>query len=501
MTGRRFILAVDQSTSATKALLFDADATPVHRVTIEHTQYYPGPGLVEHDSAEILANTRAAIERVVSEATSPDDRVEALAITNQRETVLAWDLQTGEPVGRAMVWQDERGTPLCNELRAAGHDPDVHDRTGLLLDTYFSASKAAWLLRNNPDAVRLAEAGRLAIGTVDSWLIWNLTDRRVFATDYTNACRTLLFNVHTLAWDRELLELFGVAGVRLPEARPSDATFGSAKLAGIGGSIPIVGVCGDSHAALFGQGAFEAGECKATFGTGSSVMLNIGRKPLTPPPGVVLSIGWGADGAVEYVFEGNIHSTGDTVRWVRDNLGLFADYGEAERRAAALGDTGGVYVIPAFNGLGAPHWAHGIRASITGLSRASAADHIVRAAFESIAYQINDLIGRMKENSSVSMSNLRVDGGPTRNSFLMQFLSDIIGSPVHVASIEEISAKGVALFAGLSTGLYRDRAHLRELMSFSLSFEPGMAEQKRNELVAGWTAALETVLSGADEHV
>ncbi len=500
MNGRRFILAVDQSTSATKALLFDSEARPIHRVTIEHRQYYPGPGLVEHDPAEILANTRAAMERVITEATTSGDRVEALAITNQRETVLAWDLRTGEPVGRAMVWQDERGTPLCDELRAGGHDPDVHERTGLLLDTYFSASKAAWLLRNDQDAARRAREGRLAIGTVDSWLIWNLTGRQVFATDYTNACRTLLFNVHTLEWDTDLLRLFGVSGVRLPEVRPSDAAFGAAKLDGTGGSIPIVGVCGDSHAALFGQGAFEAGECKATFGTGSSVMLNIGRKPLTPPPGVVLSIGWGSGGAVEYVFEGNIHSTGDTVRWVRDNLGLFAEYGEAERRAAALEDTGGVYVIPAFNGLGAPHWAHGIRASIAGLSRASGADHIVRAALESIAYQINDLIARMNENESVSMHDLRVDGGPTRNRFLMQFLSDVISSPVRVASIEEISAKGVALFAGLSTGLYRGRAHLRELAGFSESFEPRMDERKRNELVAGWTGALKTVLAGATGH-
>ncbi|TVR61523.1 MAG: glycerol kinase GlpK [Spirochaetaceae bacterium] len=500
MTGRRFILAVDQSTSATKALLFDDEAKPVHRVTIEHKQYYPGPGLVEHDSAEILAKTREAIARVVTEATTSDDRVEALAITNQRETVLAWDIETGEPVGRAMVWQDERGTPLCDELRAAGHDPDVHDRTGLLLDTYFSASKVAWLLKNNPDAARRLAAGTLAVGTVDAWLIWNLTGRQVFATDFTNACRTLLFNVHTLKWDPALLKLFGVTGVRLPEVRSSDASFGSAQIPEIGGSIPIVGVCGDSHAALFGQGAFDAGECKATFGTGSSVMLNIGRKPLTPPPGVVLSIGWGADGAVEYVFEGNIHSTGDTVRWVRDNLGLFSDYDEAEKRAAALDDTGGVYVIPAFNGLGAPHWAHGIRASIVGLSRASGADHIVRAALESIAYQIDDLIGRMKENKSVTMRNLRVDGGPTRNRFLMQFLSDIIRSPVHVASIEEISAKGVALFAGLSTGLYRDRAHLRDLAVFAESFEPEIETKKRDKLVGGWAAALKTVLSSASGH-
>ena len=499
MAGRRYIVAVDQSTSATKALLFDSEARPVHRVTIEHRQHYPAPGRVEHDALEILANTRQAVERVIAEGAGPGDRVEALALTNQRETVVAWDLETGKPVGRALVWQDERGTPLCERLRSEGHESAVHERTGLLLDTYFSASKLAWLLENDDEAARLAAAGRLAAGTVDAWLIWNLTHRELFATDVTNASRTLLFNVRTLGWDQDLRSLFGVESVQLPEVRPSAAAYGEARFDRIG-RLPIVGVAGDSHAALFGQAAFDSGECKATFGTGSSVMLNVGRTPLAPPAGVVLSVGWGEADGVTYVYEGNIHSTGDTVRWVRDNLGLFSDYAEAERRAAALADSGGVHLVPAFNGLGAPHWAHGIRAAISGLSRSAGADHVIRAALESIAFQIGDLTDRMRENTAVTMRDLRADGGPTRNRFLMQFVADVIGSPVHVAETEEISARGVAWFAGLATGLYRDRDHLRELARFSGSYAPAISIERRTELTEGWKAALGSVLSQAPAH-
>ncbi|MFW5776511.1 MAG: FGGY family carbohydrate kinase [Spirochaetota bacterium] len=493
MPSRDLILAVDQSTSATKAILFDGEGKPLRRAAVEHRQYYPSPGFVEHEPLEILANTRESIRRIVAEGDG--ERVAALAITNQRETVLAWDLETGEPVGRAMVWQDERGTPYCDRLRAQGHEPEIQSRTGLVLDTYFSAGKLAWLLEHSEEAARRARGGTLAAGTIDSWLVWNLTRGSVFATDVTNACRTLLFNVHTLEWDPVLIDLFGQNGVVLPEVRHSDADFGDAKIPELGGSIPIIGVCGDSHAALFGQAAFDAGECKATFGTGSSVMLNVGPRPLEPPPGVVLSLGWGAEGRVEYVFEGNIHSTGDTVRWVRDNLGLFGDYNEAERRAAALADNGGVYLVPAFNGLGAPHWAHGIRASISGISRSSGADHIIRAAFESIAYQIGDLVDRMKENDHVAMRDLRVDGGPTVNRFLMQFLCDVLDSPVYVASIEEISARGVAMFAGLRTGLYRDREDLRRIAGFSRSYTSAMQRPTRDQLWAGWRAAVTSVLA------
>ena len=498
MSVRDLILAVDQSTSTTKTILFDDEARPLRRVTIDHRQYYPSPGFVEHDPLEVVANTREAIRRVVAQGDR--DRVAALAITNQRETVLAWNLETGEPVGRAMVWQDERGTPYCDRLRSQGHEPEIQSRTGLVLDTYFSAGKLAWLLEHNEEAARLARAGTLAAGTIDSWLIWNLTGREVLATDVTNACRTLLFNVHTLEWDPVLIDLFGQRGVVLPEVRHSDADYGVAEFPEIGGSIPIIGVCGDSHAALFGQAAFDAGECKATFGTGSSVMLNVGSQPLEPPPGVVLSLGWGAEGRVEYVFEGNVHSTGDTVRWVRDNLGLFADYDEAERRAAALADNGGVYLVPAFNGLGAPHWAHGIRASISGISRSSGADQIIRAALESIAYQIGDLVARMKENEHVGMRDLRVDGGPTANRFLMQFLADVMDAPVYVAAIEEISARGVAMLAGLRTGVYRDRQDLRRMAGFPRSYAPSMPNSTRDQLWAGWRGAVMSVLDGSHDE-
>lgn len=498
MSTTEFILAVDQSTSATKAMLFDVYGRVHHRVTVEHTQYYPEPGMVEHDPLEVMANTRSAIGRVATQAAAVGGVVKALAITNQRETVLAWDLESGEPFGRAIVWQDERGTSCCDRLKADGHEPEIQARTGLVLDTYFSAAKVSWLMEHDSDVASRAASGRLAVGTIDSWLIWNLTNRQVFATDVTNACRTLLFNVHDLAWDPVLIGLFGLDGIRLPEVRHSDAEYGTTKIPELGASVPIIGVCGDSHAALFGQTAFDAGECKATFGTGSSVMLNVGPEPLDPPSGVVLSLGWGAEGAVQYVFEGNVHSTGDTVRWVRDNLGLFSDYDDAERRAAALPDNGGVYLVPAFGGLGAPHWVHGIRASICGLSRASGADHVIRAALESIAYQIRDLLRRMGENEHVVMRDLRADGGSTRNRFLMQFLADVIESPVYVGAIEEISARGVAMLAGLRCGLYRDRAHLREIAGFSDSYEPEMNDVRRERLMNGWADAVTAVIGRRD---
>ncbi|TVR06733.1 MAG: glycerol kinase GlpK, partial [Spirochaetaceae bacterium] len=467
-----YLVAVDQSTSATKACLFDREARIVGRVTIEHKHYYPQPGWVEHDALEILANTRAALSGALERAGVKPGQVAAISVTNQRETVVAWDSETGIPVHHALVWQDERGTERCRQLLAGGEATSIQKKTGLVVDTYFSASKLQWLMDNSADCKRAAAAGTLMAGTMDTWVIWNLTNRRVFATDHSNASRTLLYNIETCAWDNELRSIFHASDVQLPEVRFADQPFGTTTIGDSSVEIPIYGVMGDSHAALFGHAGFSVGDAKTTFGTGSSVMMNVGPRMLTPPAGIVSSIAWGVNQTVSYVYEGNIHSTGDTMRWVRDQLGLFSSYADAEQRAAALEDNGGVYVVPAFSGLGAPHWVHGIRATISGLARSSTADHIIRAALESIAFQVHDVITTMSTGGGVSLPALRVDGGPTANRFLMQFLADILGVPVHVGEIEEISARGVAFAAGMATGFWQGPGDLATLASLAALVRP-----------------------------
>ncbi len=496
----RYIIAVDQSTSATKACLFDERGAIVKRATVEHKQYYPQPGYVEHDAQEILENTHLAIFRVVTEAGIDTKAVAALAITNQRETIVAWDSESGKPVYHALVWQDERGTAACQALLEQGAGEEIKKRTGLVVDTYFSASKLQWMVENAPQCARAAEAGTLMAGTVDSWLIWNFTGRSVFATDYSNASRTLLFNIEERRWDERLLELFNLSSVRLPDVRYSDETYGRYRFRETGDEVPIIGVMGDSHAALYGHAGFEQGAAKTTFGTGSSVMMNIGPGFRSSPEGVVTSVAWGVGGEVSYVYEGNIHYTGDTIRWVRDSLGLFTDYGEAESRASALEDNGGVYLVPAFSGLGAPHWVHGIRAAITGLSRGSGADHIIRAGLESIAFQVNDVIETMLSGSKLTLPSLHVDGGPTGNRFLMQFLADILAVPIHVGGIEEVSARGVAFVAGAATGVWKDREALKRIVEPSAVYEPKMEPDRRDALLRGWQHALEQVLVKATKE-
>ncbi len=490
-----YMIAVDQSTQATKAILFDVSGRPVLRVTKPHRQIYPAEGLVEHDPLEIVGNVRAAMAELVAGSGVEPSSLAALAITNQRETVVAWDSETGLPVHNALVWQDERGLALCERLAAEGREALVRERTGLKLDPYFSASKLAWLARESEPAREALRAGRLMAGTIDSWLIWNLTDRAVFATDYSNASRTMLFDIHTLKWDEELLELFGLGGLLLPEPRPSDADFGTARLGGIAAALPIAAVMGDSHAALFGHCGWRPGDAKATYGTGSSIMRNIGAQPRDPGRGLVLSIGWGFSGEVSYVFEGNIHATGYTMRWLRDNLGLFSDYGEAERMSSEAGGNGGVYLVPAFSGLGAPHWAHGIRAIVTGLSHGSDRRHLVRAGLESIAYQIADLVAEMDARASEPLGRLYVDGGPTRNAFLMQFQADILGMPVAVPAVEELSALGAAYMGGLARGLWSSRDEVERLAQTTTEYAPAMTSPEREALVAGWKSAVVQALS------
>jgi glycerol kinase len=482
------VLAVDQSSSATKAFVFGRDGLPLGSATMTHEQRYPRPGWVEQDPLAILANVRTAIERAAEASAAAKGSIVALGITNQRETVVAWDAESGVPVYDALSWQDERGAPYCDRIRASGGEADLRRKTGLVADSNFSAGKLAWLVENVDAARSALHAGRLMCGTMDAWLVWNLTGRRVFATDWSNASRTLLFDISRLDWDEELLELFGLQGILLPRALPSDGDFGEAELGSF--RLPIGSVLGDSHAALFGHGGFAEGSAKATYGTGSSVMLNAGIRVPEPPDGIVASVGYGERGRATYVYEGNIRFSGDTLRWVGEELGLFGSLDEAERMAAGIPGSGGVYLVPAFSGMGAPHWRQGTRATISGLSRGSGRAEIVRAAIESVAYQVRDVAAAMTASGRIALGELRVDGGPTANRLLMQFQADILGSPIRVASTEDVSARGAAFMAGLSVGLWRDEDELSRLSRPAVEYSPRMGEAEREALIRGWEVAL-----------
>lgn len=493
---KKTILAIDQSTSATKAILFSEDGRLLHRITLAHQQYYPRPGWVEHDPEEIFENTLAAINQLLSQAV-PGQVPDALAITNQRETVVVWDRQTGQPVYNAIVWQCLRGTELCTTLIENGQGPRVQEKTGLIIDPYFSASGIAWILDNVAGAREKAEKGQLAFGTIDSWLIWKFTQHQVHTTDYTNASRTLLFNINTLTWDSELLSIFGIPESMVPIAYPGDTIFGHTRLEGLlANPIPICGVMGDSHAALFAQHCFSPGLAKSTYGTGSSVMMNIGHRPLPPPPGLVTSVGYAAKDQVHYVFEGNIHCTGDTLRWLTDNLQLITHPSESENLATSISDNGGVYLVPAFAGLGAPHWNSQARALITGMDRGTGKAHIVRAALESIAYQVHDLIMAMTNGSGISLEELRVDGGPTRNQWLMQFQSNILQRNLSCSIVEEASAFGVAQLAMVGLKMVSEMDGLDMMPRSGARFEPQMDSGQRQTLLAGWNNAVQQTLYG-----
>ncbi len=491
-----YILSIDQSTSATKVMLFDRQAGLIHRVTVKHEQYYPEPGYVEHDPEEIFDNTILGIRRLLEEHPAGSGRIVCIAITNQRETAMIWEKASGKPVARAAVWQCQRGVPFCDQLKKENKETLIREKTGLVIDSYFSASKLHWIMEQYPGLREKARGGELLMGTMDSWLLWKLTGGKVHATDYSNASRTMLFNIHTLAWDEELVELFGLESSMMPEVKFSDEVFGTVdgafeEIAG----IPVAGLMGDSHAALFGQQCFSAGMSKATYGTGSSVMMNIGRRPMDAPEGLVTSVGFGRAGQVDYVFEGNIHSTGDTLNWMAGDLELIGSPSDAEPLARSVKDNGGVYLVPAFVGLGAPYWEPEARAMICGMGRDSKKAHVVRAGLESIAYQIRDLVDQMTAGPEMELKELRVDGGPTRNEFLMQFQADILRKPVVRAGIEEISALGSAFMAGLATGLWKDIKEIGQLRVVDQTYTARMPAEQAEEYYYGWKMAVKKVVS------
>lgn len=487
----KFILAIDQSTSATKMMLFDHQANLIYRVSYSHQQYYPAEGFVEHNPEEIFENTLKGMNEILQEKGLPADDLAAVSITNQRETSLIWDKTTGKPIANAAVWQCQRGKDFCKSLNEQGYGPKIQEKTGLIIDPYFSASKLRWIINHVPGAKEKAQKGDLMLGTMDSWLLWKLTNGKVHATDYSNACRTMLFNINTLKWDEELISIFDLDVSMFPEVKFSDQVFGHTDPSVVlDQPVPISGLLGDSHAALFGQNCFEPGMAKATYGTGSSIMMNIGNKPLPSPKGLVTSIGYGRAGKIDYVFEGNIHCTGDTINWLINDAELIANAAESETLALSVPDSNQVYFVPAFVGLGAPYWDNQARACISGMARNTKKAHIVRAALESIAYQVKDLIDLMVENANIPFREMRVDGGPTRNNFLMHFQSDMLKKEVVRSNIEEISALGSAFMAGLAVGLWEDLDEINALRKVDKTFIPGMPSDEIEKLYEGWNLAV-----------
>ncbi len=488
-----YIIAIDQSTSATKAMLFSEKCEMLQRVNVEHRQYYPKAGWVEHDAEEIYSNVLTAVKELMRGCDMDDNY--SLAITNQRETVVVWDKTTGHPICNAVVWQCMRGVDICNELKTQGYGPLVMEKSGLLIDPYFSASGVKWILDNVEGARSKADKGELLMGTMESWLIWKLTEGERHVSDYTNASRTMLMNIHTLQWDDELLGLFGIPRSMMPELLPCDSVFGKTTVGGIFPTpITIAGVLGDSHGALAGQMCFEEGLGKATYGTGSSVMVNIGEKAAPAPDGLVTSIAFAAKGKVFYAFEGNIHSTGATLKWLQEQLHMIESPADVEGEATSVEDNGGVYFVPAFAGLGAPWWNDSVKAAVMGMTLATTRAHFLRAALESIAYQVNDLVKAMTVKAGINLKEIRVDGGPTKNKFLMQFQADCLRVPVNCSDVEEASAMGAVVMNGLSRNVWNSFEEVALLRHSKWSIQAQDNKEWMDANIAGWHKAVNQLI-------
>lgn len=500
MNEQQYVLAIDQSTSGTKALVVDHQGGVIARSSKEHQQYYPEPGWVEHDPLEIYDNVIATARSCMEKAGITPAHLAVLTLTNQRETALIWDRSTGLPIYPAIVWQCQRTADICMQLHRSGYEQTITNKTGLMLDPYFSATKLQWILDHVDGARTLAAEGRLLAGTIDSWLVWKLTGGISHATDYTNASRTSLFNIHTLQWDEELCSLFQVPSSLLPVVKPSDTLFGYAKEPLLfSREIPISGIIGDSQGALFGQFCHEPGMAKATYGTGTSVMMNIGDQSLTSEEGLVTTIAWGSEGTVTYALESILRTTGDSMKWIRDNLGLFTTYEEMQELLDGVPSNEGVYLVPAFVGLGAPYWEPYARAAIIGMNRATGRGHIVRAALESIAYQVKDSVMLLEEKSGIPLRELRADGGASANDWLMQFQSDLLGRPLTRAICAELSAMGSVYLGGLCVGYWSNLNDLAPNTNLSETYTPQMDEATRLKLYAGWKSAVYTIIQTTEK--
>jgi len=486
------ILAIDQGTTGSTGLVFDERGRLLASAYREVKQIYPRPGWVEHDPMD-LVDTSVAVAREAVRAAGVDvSGVRGIGITNQRETTVVWDRRTGEPVCNAVVWQCRRTASLCEELKQRGLAEPIREKTGLILDAYFSATKLRWILDSIPDGQGRAERGELLFGTVDTWLAWNLTGGAVHVTDYSNASRTMLFNIRTLMWDDELLSVLNIPRCVLPEVLPSSYAYGEVRRDVLGdGRLLLCGIAGDQQAALFGQACHDAGTAKNTYGTGSFVLLNTGDRPVRSAAGLVTTVAWGLGDGVTYALEGSIFITGAAVQWLRDGLGIIGKAAESEALARVVPDTGGVYFVPAFVGLGAPHWDMYARGSILGLTRGTTREHLARATLESTAYQVRDVIDTMSREARLELPVLRVDGGGTVNAFLMQFQADILGVPVQVPAVTETTALGAAYLAGLATGLWADTGEISRRWRPARTYEPAMSADQRETLYSGWKRAVE----------
>lgn len=494
----KYVIALDQGTTSSKCILFNEKGLIQSVSQKEFTQIYPEAGWVEHDPMEILSTQIEVTKEAMEKLNVTAEDIAAIGITNQRETTVVWNKNTGKPVYNAIVWQCRRTSEFCDELKAEGFDKKIREKTGLIVDAYFSGTKVKWILDNVPGAREEAEKGNLLFGNIDTWLIWNLTKGKVHVTDYSNASRTMLFNIHTLEWDKEILERLNIPASMLPEVKPSSYVYGYTAPEILGGEIPISGAAGDQQAALFGQACFNPGTAKNTYGTGCFLLMNTGEKAVASKNGLLTTIAWGVDGKVEYALEGSIFIAGAAIQWLRDELKMIEKASDSEPLAESVEDTNGVYVVPAFVGLGAPYWDQYARGTIVGLTRGVKKEHLIRATLESLAYQTSDVLKAMEEDSGITLKALKVDGGACANNFLMQFQADVLGVQVDRPEVIETTALGAAYLAGLAVGYWKDKEDISKNWAISRSFTPNMDDSRRTELLNGWKVAVNRSLGWAN---
>ena len=490
---KKYVIALDQGTSSSRSIVFDHEGNALSVSQKEFTQHFPQPGWVEHDPMEIWATESGVMMEAVAALGAEPDEIAAIGITNQRETTVVWDAETGKPICNAIVWQDRRTSEFCDSLKAQGWTERIREKTGLLIDAYFSGTKVRWILENVPGARQRAEKGELRFGTVDSWLVWNLTGGRVHVTDVSNASRTMLFNIHTLQWDAELLDLLGVPASMMPEVRSSSEVYGTTAL--LGGEIPVAGMAGDQQAALFGQMCTEPGTVKNTYGTGCFLLMNTGTEPITSRNNLLTTIAWKIGDTVHYALEGSIFVAGSVVQWLRDGLGIIKSSSEVEALASQVPDNGGVHFVPALTGLGAPYWDPYAKGTITGITRGTTAAHIARAALEGIAFQTMDIVAAMGKDAGVPLKELKVDGGASRDNLLMQFQADVIGANVIRPQVTETTALGAAYLAGIAVGFWNGIAEVKLQWKAERVFQPAASQESVTAAKAGWADAIARTLT------
>ncbi len=494
----KYMMALDQGTTSSRCILFDKEGKILSMAQKEFTQLYPNPGWVEHNPMEIWSSQLAVATEAMAVLGAAAEDISGIGITNQRETTIVWDKNTGVPVYNAIVWQCRRTAAQVDELKAEGYGETIRKKTGLVPDAYFSATKIAWILDHTEGARERAEKGELLFGTVDSWLIWNLTKGAVHVTDYTNASRTMLYNIHELCWDEELLEKLRIPRTMLPEVKPSSCIYGYTDVGVLGGNIPIAGAAGDQQAALFGQCCFEKGQVKNTYGTGCFLLMHTGEKAILSGNGLLTTIAAGCGDKVEYALEGSVFVAGAAVQWLRDEMRMIKNASQSEEYADVVKDTAGVYIVPAFAGLGAPYWNQYARGTVTGITRGCRKEHFIRAALESIAYQTADVLRAMEEDTGIRLRELKVDGGASANNFLMKFQAGIIDAVVYRPKCIETTALGAAYLAGLATGYYKDKDEICANWQLGRTFEPSIEEEDRKALLAGWKRAVDCALAYSD---